>query len=68
MSIVIPNHEGKLCFALSRSRPESVRLAQLGWLRLRCERSVTPGQQLVDPGDLVVGGMSHEGNGSMSTL
>ena len=53
---------------LAPARPESVRLAQLRWLRLRCERSVTPGQQLVDPGDLVVGGMSHEGNGSMSTL
>ena len=47
--------------ALGRLHPglgESVRLApsgELPRLRLRCGRSVTPTQQLVDPSDLVVG-------------
>ena len=31
------------------------RLAQPPWRLLRCGGSVTPGKQLVDPGDLVVG-------------
>ena len=31
------------------------RLAQLPWRRLCCGRSVTQGEQLVDPSDLVAG-------------
>jgi hypothetical protein len=42
------------------------RLAQLPWRLLRCGRSVTPGQQLVDPGDLVVGDPAqHRGEPSL---